>query len=194
TDAAGNVGACSNALSYTHDSIAPTVSLTATSPTSPSNASTTPSVIGTSSEAATVELFTNGTCAGAAAATGTSTALASPGIAVLAAADTPSTIPARGTDAAGNVGACSNALSYTHDSIAPSALLSATNPVSPSTSQTPLLIGSSDDPAATIATFANGTCAGAASTIGNTATLPTGTAVTLPANLPRSLAPPASQP
>src|SRR5262249_3432142 len=154
TYAAGNVSACSNAISYVHDDIAPTVTLTATSPASPSP-NATPSVIGTASESGTVQFFRNDpTCAGAvAAATGTTAALASPGISVTVPLNATTTISARAIDAAGNTGPCSNALSYVNDTIAPSAVITTTSPASPSSSLTPILIGTSNDPNATIAAF-----------------------------------------
>ena len=88
-----NVSACSAGLSYVHDSIAPAVpAFTGTSPTSPSNSSTT-SVLGTTEASATVRLFTSSTCSGAAAATGIATSSGTFSVGVTVAANSTTATP-----------------------------------------------------------------------------------------------------
>src|SRR5262249_44802512 len=60
TDAAGNTSPCSAAITYVHDDVAPAPpSLTGTSPSSPSNGSTMPRVLGTSESGASIQLYTS---------------------------------------------------------------------------------------------------------------------------------------
>ncbi|MHA2609851.1 MAG: Ig-like domain-containing protein, partial [bacterium JZ-2024 1] len=65
TDLAGNTSSCSPGISYTHDDIAPDPPiLTSTSPPSPSNTSTTPTINGTAEPASTINLYTTPDCTG----------------------------------------------------------------------------------------------------------------------------------
>ncbi|MBI2061726.1 MAG: hypothetical protein HYT87_18450, partial [Nitrospirae bacterium] len=94
--------------------------LTSTSPASPSNATTTPFIIGTAPSGTTVKLYTNGTCASAIAASGPASNFASPGLSVTVTANTSTTYWATATDGEGRVSTCSSgSITYTHDNIAP---------------------------------------------------------------------------
>ncbi|MBA3539237.1 MAG: hypothetical protein H0T79_06385, partial [Deltaproteobacteria bacterium] len=160
TDAAGNVSACSTAIAYVHDSIAPGVpSITSTSPGSPSN-SNSPTVNGTADADVTVTLYTSSACttaAGSRVATGGFFAIT---ISVSDNVVTP--IFARATDGAGNASACTTtAFNYTEDSTPPDVpTLTAASPASPSSSNTPSISGTINDESATIRLYADGACTG----------------------------------
>ncbi|WP_338864800.1 hypothetical protein [Myxococcus stipitatus] len=121
-DPAGNVSACAPAINYVHDSVAPSVAvLTGFQPVSPSN-SLTPQVRGTAEKGSTVQIFKGSGCvapavvsAGADATTGVFAA------SVSVTANAATSFSSRVTDPAGNVSACSAAISYRHDGIAPPA-------------------------------------------------------------------------
>jgi len=91
--------------------------LAAIVPASPGNV-TTPSVKGTAPAGTTVSVYTNATCAGTAAASGSASAL-STGIAVTVPANATTALSAKAT-ANGVDSVCSNSLSYLEDSVAPS--------------------------------------------------------------------------
>ena len=88
--------------------------LTRTNPASPSD-NLAPFVIGTAASATTVKLYTDATCRGSVAATGTAAAFASPGIQVSVAESTTTSFYATATDNLENVSDCSRAISYTQD-------------------------------------------------------------------------------
>ncbi len=118
TDAAGNVSACSSPLAYVEDSTAPArPALTGTAPSSPANDNN-PRLSGSAEASATVRLFESTDCSGPVAATGTGAMLGG-GLGVTVGGDTAAPLTASATDAAGNVSACSSALSYVEDSTPP---------------------------------------------------------------------------
>ena len=120
TDAAGNVSACSNNLSYTEDSIAPeTPMITGTDPLGPANDNS-PEVKGIVGEGSPtqVKVYATDDCSGPAAAMGTPTEFFA-GLTVSVADNATTAFTATATDAAGNVSGCSSPVSYTEDSIAP---------------------------------------------------------------------------
>ncbi len=95
--------------------------ITATDPASPSsNAS--PKVIGTlgAGRPSLVEIFTNANCSGAAASSGDATQFTGAGIAVAVPSDSITALSARAKNADGDTSNCSNSVSYTEDSQAPS--------------------------------------------------------------------------
>ncbi|MDQ2966335.1 MAG: Ig-like domain-containing protein, partial [Chloroflexota bacterium] len=121
-DRAGNESAASAGLVVRIDTTAPASPiLSGSSPPSPGN-STLPRIAGTAEAGSTVSLYTDATCATAAAATGPAADFASPGLAAPVAANATTTFRPRATDAAGNRSSCSTAsLTYVEDSIAPAA-------------------------------------------------------------------------
>lgn len=117
----GNVGLSSNSnFAYVTDfragQLAPAApTLTSTSPASPSDDAE-PLAIGTAPPGTTVRLYTNATCSGSPAASGSAAAFASPGLQVSVAEDTTTSLYATATDNLDNVSDCSGAIAYTHDS------------------------------------------------------------------------------
>jgi PGF-pre-PGF domain-containing protein len=128
TDAAGNTGAASSALSVTVDTTAPSApsapdldaaSDTGSSSTDDVTSDTTPTFSGTVEADATVELVSDvGSSLGTTTADGTGDWTITPGSAISATAHS---ITVTATDAAGNTGAASSALSVTVDTTAPTA-------------------------------------------------------------------------
>ncbi|MBT9557401.1 MAG: hypothetical protein IV100_15280 [Myxococcales bacterium] len=161
TDAAGNRSACSAPLSYTHDAIGPTSPvLTGTNPTSPSSGSTTPTVEGTAEAGTTVELYVGSPCSGAPGAIVSVSAAGTFSATVTVGTDTGTLIYAAAIDAAGNRSACASPLVFIHDISGPvSVVLFGTNPDSPSTSQTPMILGASEA-GGSVAIFASSNCGG----------------------------------
>ena len=184
-DAAGNPSACSNNFSYTNDSIPPAApTITSTSPSSPSS-STTPKAIGTSSsDTATLQLYTQANCGGSVQATGTKATFGSTGIQVTVGSNATTTLSAKALDGAGNSSACSNNFSYTNDSIPPAApTITSTSPSSPSSSTTPRVIGTSSSDTATVQVFTQASCGGSVQASGSKATFEsTGIQVTVGSN------------
>lgn len=152
-DAAGNTSGCSiSTVSYVEDSAAPAAPTV--SSITPTHAAVTPDgignnnnpvVTGTSEVGATVRIYTNGTCttlvgtdvAGVGGVFNVTTAVSN---------NTTSTMYARATDAAGNLGPCSTTFkTYTEDSNAPAVLaLTGVTPVSPNDDHTPTFTGTAE--------------------------------------------------
>ncbi len=145
-DVVGNVSACSQPLSYTHDTVVPQAPLlTSTEPPSPSNSDLDPILHGSAEALSTIQLYTAPACTTPQAATATTDASGVFVITGIATANATTTFYARATDRAGNVSACSNALPYVHDATRPSKpVLVSTVPGSPSTSTTPQVRGTAD--------------------------------------------------
>ena len=123
TDTAGNVSACSTPFTYVEDSNAPgSPTITGTDPGSPANDND-PEIKGTAEAGSTVRLYTNATCTGTPAATGTAAAFADPGLTVNVADNTTTNFRATARDTAGVTSACSDPLAYVEDSSAPNASL-----------------------------------------------------------------------
>ncbi len=159
TDAAGNVSPCSTTtISYEHDDSQPLVpTLTSSSPASPSNSSTSPTLNGTAEDGSTVRIHLSPLCDDSPAALGgvTDGAFA---IAVTAAANATTTFYASSIDSANNVSPCSaQGLAYTHDAIPPAVpTLTGTTPTSPSTVNQPTVRGQTD--AAAVVTIYGSDC------------------------------------
>jgi glucose/arabinose dehydrogenase len=166
TDPAGNVSACSSALTYVEDSTPPAEpSITATTPASPANDNS-PEVSGVAESGVTVRIFKSANCSGTAAATGSASQFAAGGLAVAVADDTSNSLTATATDAAGNVSACSGSLTYTEDSTPPAApSITATSPPSPANDNNPEVKGTigAGSPT-TIKLYATASCTGASVT------------------------------
>ena len=172
TDAAGNVSPCSGTFAYTHDGIAPNKPiLRSTSPTSPSNASTTPSIAGAAPELNTVTyLYKTADCSGATAGVYSASTSTSFTFTTSVVANETTTFTAQSKDAAGNVSLCSDLLTYTHDSNAPAApSIVGSSPVTPSkASTTPSLSGYASEVGLTAELFANNACTGTVIASGQT--------------------------
>ena len=140
TDAAGNDSSCSGSFSYTEDSTAPAApAITDTDPDSPSGDNN-PEVKGTTGAGSptAVEIYTNASCSGSPAATGTPTQFAGTGITVAVPANATTQLSALATDASGNDSSCSGPFSYTEDSTGPAApAITDTDPDSPSSDNEP---------------------------------------------------------
>ena len=149
----------------------PTV--TGTSPASPSNDDT-PNVVGTlgsGSPTTQVQLFTNGTCTGSPAATGTAAQFTGAGITVSVPDNTTTSLSAIAVDAAGDDSTCSSSIDYTEDSSAPPApVFGSTSPASPANNNSPKLIGTAES-GSTIKIYTTSDCSGTPTATGTAATL-----------------------
>ena len=143
--------------------------LTSTNPPSPAN-NNSPKVFGSAVAGSTIRLYTNPTCAGAPAATGTAALFASSGITVSVVGDATTSFYATATSPAGSASACSvSTVSYVEDSTAPSSpAFTTTNPKSPANYVSPRIVGSASA-GTTVKLFANATCSGAPIASGSSA-------------------------
>ena len=119
-DNLGGISDCSTtSVTYIEDSIAPdTPTVSDFDPDSPANDNA-PRVKGLAEAGSTVRIYTNATCTGAVAASGSAAAFASPGLLSSVANDSSTTFYATATDAAGLVSPCSAGMTYVEDSTAP---------------------------------------------------------------------------
>jgi hypothetical protein len=172
TDSLGDTSTCSpTSVTYVEDSLAPgPPDLTATDPGSPANDNT-PLVKGDAEAGSTVSLYSTDDCSGAAAATGSAAAFASPGIQVTVADESTTVFRARATDAAGNVSACSSgSISYQEVSSAPAApALAAFGAASPANQNSVHVKGAA--PAGSTVEIFKGPCTGAPAATGTAAEL-----------------------
>jgi len=108
TDGVGSTSACSSTFAtYVEDSTLPAgPAFTGSTPASPAN-DTNPTIEGTAEAGSTVRLYTDGSCTGAVAGSGTATGGAF-GIPVTVGNGTTTTFNATAQDAAGNVSPCSS--------------------------------------------------------------------------------------
>jgi hypothetical protein len=114
----GEHSACSNAVSYTEDEIAPPAPVSnGIQPTSPAN-NNSPRVTGSAQAGSTVIVHQD-SCAGPVLAMGTAAALAGTGITFPVANDQVVSIFVAARDAAGNVSTCTGFGTYTEDSTPP---------------------------------------------------------------------------
>jgi glucose/arabinose dehydrogenase/PKD repeat protein len=149
-----------------------TPAITGVTPASPANQNN-PVVRGTVSadHPQYVKLFTNPSCTGSAAASGTPEQFEGGGIPLSVADDTTVSIYAATANTAGN-SPCSAAVTYVEDSTAPAApSLTATSPPSPANDNHPEVIGSLNGGSpTTIDLYANADCSGSPAASGNVAT------------------------
>jgi hypothetical protein len=168
-DAVGNASACSSSFPYTHDNIPPAEPTSlASSPPSPANDNT-PEISGSAEAGSTVNVYkapSTSDCTGPnLATTGSAADFNSPGLTVNVADDTTTTFRATATDAAGNTSPCSmSSVTYEEDSSLPGTpTITATDPVSPSNSDTnPLVRGSADANTVMVEVFTQENCQGGA--------------------------------
>jgi hypothetical protein len=163
-DRAGNSSACSDAVVYVHDDVPPSVSITRTVPPSPSS-DPMPVVEGTAEPGAAVEVYVDSDCTGVPAATGTASAAGTFSFNVDVTRNASVTLRAVAVDAAGNRSACSTAVVYVHDDIAPVVSIVRTVPLSPSSDPRPLVEGTAE-PGATVEVFVDTACTGAPAATG----------------------------
>lgn len=159
-DAAQNLSDCSaTAVTYQHDTAAPTAPADLhTSPRSPANDNT-PLVLGTAEPGSTVRLFADPGCSAPIDGEAATDAGGQFRIPVLVPDDSDSTFFAQSTDRAGNVSPCSQtAASYSERSRAPSMpVLTNTSPPSPGRTTTPAVRGAADD-GTTVRLFTDPAC------------------------------------
>ncbi|MBL7716829.1 MAG: hypothetical protein JNL01_15290 [Bdellovibrionales bacterium] len=106
------------AVSWIRDTVIPSsVVLASTSPSTQPSSTQAPKILGTADAGTTVRLYLTNNCSGGISATGSAATLASPGISLTVTAQATSSISSDSVDAAGNVSACSNVLTYQHRSI-----------------------------------------------------------------------------
>ena len=119
-DAAGNVGPCGPAFGYLHDTKAPNQPvITHTTPASPSNQSTNPTVHGLAEPGTTIVLFNQINCLLGSAAEGLVAADGNFAVPVPVSANSNNILRALARDGAGNKSPCSGTVGYTHDNIPP---------------------------------------------------------------------------
>jgi hypothetical protein len=141
----------------------PTV--TSVNPASPAN-NNSPKVIGTAESGSTVQIFTNSSCSGSPAASGSAAAFASPGIAASVADNTTTTFYATATNGAGASPCSTTSATYVEDSTAPAApSVTSTNPSSPANNNSPKVIGSAES-GSTVKLYTNSTCTSAVAASG----------------------------
>lgn len=160
TDAAGNVSACSSALTYVHDATPPAApTLLATTPASPAQALE-PRLSGTAEPGSQVLVFLDAPCTGPSAASTFAPAGGAFDLPVLVAANATSALRAQAVDAAGNASTCSAPLDYRHDDVAPAApVLAGSLPPSGSNANAPSITGTGE-PGARVALYATADCSG----------------------------------
>ncbi len=169
-DAAGNVSACSAPLPYTHDGTPPaSILLTGVEPVSPSPVSD-PVLSGKTEPGAAVAVYQDAACGGVVIATATADGNGDFSVQTPTGPNQTTTFAATATDIPGNTSACSNALPYVHDDIAPDPPeLTLTIPESPSTELQPTVQGTAEvssivrlysDPACSVAVSASAAIGG----------------------------------
>ena len=116
-----------------------------TNPASPSNVNT-PKVLGLAEGGSTVDLYTNSSCSGPPAASGSAAVFASPGIPVTVADNSTATFYGTATDLADNTSPCStSSVTYVEDSIPPASPSALTvSPTSPANDNNPMVSGSAN--------------------------------------------------
>jgi alpha-tubulin suppressor-like RCC1 family protein len=156
-----------------------------TTPASPSNSSTTPSIQGSAQAGSTVRLYTTSGCTGTVAGSGTASGAGTFSIAVTVTANSTTTFYGTASDVASNVSACStSSITYTHDSIPPSLpTFTGTTPTSPSnTSTTPTIQGTAQA-GSTVRLYTTSGCTGTVAGSGTAAGAGTfSIGVSVPAN------------
>ncbi|MFO0494372.1 MAG: Ig-like domain-containing protein, partial [Flavobacteriia bacterium] len=129
-------------------------------PSSPSNSSTIPTLTLNSEEGNTVEIYTTIDCTGSPVASGVAAIGGNVSIPVSVSSNSTSVFTATATDTEENISPCSSTFTYIHENIPPSApVIVSSNPASPSQSSNPTLT-ISGEPGSTVSVFANGSCSG----------------------------------
>ena len=165
TDGVGNTSSCSTSnITYVEDSVAPTVpTLSSTTPASPADDNT-PVIHGSAEGNSTVRIFTNADCSGSPALLVAAASFVSDGAEMSVSDDSTTSFTATATDVAGNVSACSSAITYTEDSTPPGVpTVTGTTPDSPANSTTPKVKGSAEA-GSTVKIYTTSDCTGTAVT------------------------------
>ncbi|MBI3072130.1 MAG: hypothetical protein HYY84_08415 [Deltaproteobacteria bacterium] len=158
TDLAGNVSGCSVGTLYLEDSTAPAPPAMFTAPVSPAN-NNSPTFYGYAEVGSTVRVFDNAACDGGVVATQTA-ALFTLGFDASVGDNSTTAYYATATDPAGNASACALAATYVEDSLVPdAAVITASDPASPSGWISPRIIGYAD-PNTTVRLYADSLCDG----------------------------------
>jgi subtilisin family serine protease len=146
--------------------------LTSTAPVSPANENH-PKIIGTAEAGSAVRIYEGITCNGGSVATGTAAELSSPGIAVSVPDNFSTQFSATATDAALNTSPCSAPIEYTESTPEPAdeeppgaPLLTTTVPASPSSSNSPRIVGSAEADSA-VRIYGNAACTGIVAAVGS---------------------------
>jgi hypothetical protein len=131
-------------------------------PVSPSNSSTSPTILLNSSEGNTIELYANGTCSGLPVASGIVGLGGTISIPVSVSENSTTVFSAKATDTEANVSSCSTVFAYTHDIIPPTSItISSSTPVSPSSvSTSPTINLTGGEPGSTVKIYKTSNCSG----------------------------------
>lgn len=161
TDASGNKSACSNALTYQHDDLAPALPVfAATTPVSPSRTAMSFQVPVTAEAGTTVQLFSVAGCAG----TPAFLQMAPATFTIAISANTVQILSARALDAAGNVSGCASS-QVEHDDVAPAvALWTGSVPSSPTNQTNTFSLSGTGEASATATLYRSTNCTTLAST------------------------------
>lgn len=147
-------------VTYVEDSGVPSaITFTGTDPVSPAE-STTAKISGTAEANSTVKLYTNATCSGAPAYTGTANGSGNFEIDISVTLNTTTTFWGLSTDGAGNSSACSSTsvVYESRDMTAPvRPVVVSINPVGPSNNNNPIVSGTAEA-GSTVRFFTNATC------------------------------------
>jgi hypothetical protein len=166
-DAAGNVSACSaTGILYVEDSTPPSAPLlVSTMPPSPSNSSTTPSILGRAEPGSSVQLYSDPDCRMKEGAPTTADANGNFSVPETVVENSTTAFYANATDAAGNASACSAPIVYVSDTIVlpPDSL--ATLPSSPANANRPSVTGHTE-PGALVRIYRDQVCTGNATAMG----------------------------
>jgi hypothetical protein len=161
-DNASNQSACTSLTTYVHDSVAPSAPTFSTiNPIGPSTTLKPTLSGGSPADAVSVAIFSDVACS---SQLGTGTKAAWDGVGVALSSNVPSdastTLYAQASDLAGNKSTCASMVSYTHDATPPaSPVVSSSNPVSPSNSDTtPELKGTASSDTAKVFLFSDSGC------------------------------------
>ena len=146
-DTADNVSDCSaTGFTFVHDATPPPPpTFTGSTPVSPTSASTTPTIAGSTEAGATVKLYAAAGCGGALLGQGVASAGAF-AIPVAVSANGTTSLYATSSDPVGNTSACTpSPLVYVHDSLPPAAPATlATSPLSPKNHNSPSVTGTAE--------------------------------------------------
>jgi Ca2+-binding RTX toxin-like protein len=143
--------------------------ITETDPASPAN-NNAPKVRGRVAAGTSVSIYKTADCSGAALASGSAEAFASPGLTVSVPDDATTVLRARATDLAGHSSVCSGAFSYVEDSSAPTPpTFSSTAPASPANDNSPKIVGTAAS-GTTVRLYKTSDCSGAPMASGGAAT------------------------
>ncbi|MFY2558437.1 Ig-like domain-containing protein [Corallococcus terminator] len=119
-DSVGNISACSAAISYVHDNLAPTTPFQLAFSPSGAGTQVTPLLQGRTEAGALVRVFQNSSCGGTPLTTTTANATTGNfSLNLSVGTNSVTTFTFRAVDAAGNTSGCSPTVAYTHDNLAP---------------------------------------------------------------------------